>query len=376
VNQRNIFMQKLSYAVQALNQAAQAAGCQLVAAGVNPLATSDAEEHALCADLHFIEVFDDGEIERIYNLFRQFLPELLAMSTNSPILHGELQKDASARMRDHPQSFLPRYLSEFSSVRIEQIKRMMRKDYALSDMRYMDVNPLNQEEKLLTGQKGTFLDPVPPSVELRFLDAQCSASFIRAQMLVFQAISMYGRSLARRGFRLPTLEDQNIDENKALAYKDGLTAIFKPSERWGRRSDKRQKEGDKRENQKPEEHGEKERQGAFSFHDHGKAELSSTALLMDIERLLPYLRSIRLPAMELFPLVLGPELRRKGKTCLGNYAELQQYLFYQQQQQFPGFSLSSRWNCSATQPPIFSVISTARRTWRRLARLSSSGPGS
>lgn len=336
VNQRSILMQKLANVVKTLSQVARQAQCLLMGAGVNPLVTADSEERTLCADLHYIEVFDDGEVERIYNLFRQYLPELLAMATNSPILHGELQNDASARMRDHPQSFLPHYLSEFSVVRLEQIKRMMRKDFALSDLRFMDVNPLNQEEKLFAGRENTFQDPLPPSVELRFLDAQCSTSFIRAQLLLFQAISMYGRSLARRGRRLPRLKDKNIDENKALAYKDGMTAMLKPAEDRRKEAERRRTRDERERSESDEAEEREESYVGYTFHDKGKPELSSTALLMDIEgRLLPHLRDLDCQPWELFPLLLGPELRRQGKTCLGNYAELQQYLYYSQKQQFP-----------------------------------------
>lgn len=313
VKQRNIFMQKLARVISLLNEVTTNAQCQLVASGVNPLSTSDVEEHALCADIHAIEVFDDGEIERIYNLFRQYMPELLAISTNSPIFHGQLQKDASARMRDHPQSFLPRYLSQFTATRIEQIKRMMRKEYNLSDLRFMDINPLNQEEKILSPKNTTFLDPLPPSIELRFIDAQCSTSFIRAQLIIFQAIAIYGRTLARRGQRLPAMKDELIDENKALAYKDGATAILKPEIRPDRDSKTK----------------------GYSYHDKGKPEVATTALLMDIEgRLIPALRNLECQPWELFPILLGAELRRNGKSCLANYAELQQYLYYTQKQQF------------------------------------------
>lgn len=313
VKQRTIFMQKLARVTSQLSQAATNAQCQLIASGVNPSPISDTEEHALCADLHAIEVFDDGEIERIYNLFRQYLPELLAISTNSPVLHGQLQKDASARMRDHPQSFLPRYLSQFSVTRLEQIKRMMRKEYNLSDLRFMDINPLNQEEKILSPQNNSFLDPLPPSIELRFIDAQCSTSFIRAQILIFQAIAIYGRTLARRGQRLPAMKDEVIDENKALAYKGGATAILKPENRSDR--DGKTK--------------------GYTYHDKGTPEVATTALLMDIEgRLISALRSLECQPWELFPILLGAELRRNGQSCLANYAELQQHLYYTQKQQF------------------------------------------
>src|SRR3989442_3274034 len=109
VNQRNAYIQKIATATLYLQKTAEAANCQLIASGVNPFPrTSDSKQApSFCADVHQIEIFDEGEMERVYNLFRQFLPEMLAISANSPIYGGSLKNIASYRMRENPQSFLP-----------------------------------------------------------------------------------------------------------------------------------------------------------------------------------------------------------------------------------------------------------------------------
>src|SRR2546425_3649408 len=111
VKQRNVFIQKLANAAQCLLESAVSLRCRLIAAGVNACFADgeDGQPAALCADIHQIEAFDEGEIEGIYNLYRQFLPELLAISTHSSIYGKAPQKDFSLRMRFNQSSFLPRY---------------------------------------------------------------------------------------------------------------------------------------------------------------------------------------------------------------------------------------------------------------------------
>lgn len=314
VQQRDAFINSLAKVTFYLLQETARVGCRLTVAGVNPYFTdSDEQPAALCADIHQVEVFDEGEIERIYNLYRQFLPELLAVSTHASIFGGTVQKDFSLRMRVNPSSFLPRYLSQFSTKHLDQLERMMRKDYGLADLRQMDVNPLGGDASLLRQSNLPLLGKTAAALEIRFVDAQCSFPFIRAQIILFQAIAMYGRALARAGKRLPYMRDEVIDENKALAIQGGAGAVLKPDTKF-----------------KKDDGGR-----GFSYHDKGMPERATTALLMTIDGLLmPALRGLECQASELIPIILGAELRQHGKRCLANYAEYQQYLYYTQQRQF------------------------------------------
>lgn len=346
VAQRDEFINRLATATGILIQVAERAGYRLTAAGVNPfVADAGSLLSALCADLHQIEVFDDGEIERIYNLYRQFLAELLAISTHSAVYGGAIQKGFSLRMRVNPASFLPRYLSQFSSEHLDKLRSMMRKDYGLADLRQMDVSPLAGDPNKLTQDNPPLLSQTPAAVELRFVDAQCAYPFIRAQLILFQAIAMYGRALARRGRRLPYMRDQVIDENKALAVQSGPGAIFKPDEKFKKDDGKR----------------------GYSFHDQGMPERATTALLMVMDGLLlPYLRQLECQYWELAPIVLGAELRRQGRQCFANYAEYQKYLHYS----YPGrFASAFRQQVEQllTSPNLDLVTDYNRRTYSDLA---------
>jgi hypothetical protein len=305
VKQRNAFIQRVVNATMCLQQAAAKFHCHLVASGVNPY-HDDSEDtpRALCADLHQVEVYDEGEVERIYNLYRQFLPEILAVSAHASVYGGVVQKDSSLRMSVNPSSFLPRYISQFSGLHLERLEHQMRKS-GLGDLRQMDINPLGGNTNISRHTYEPLLTNSVAAIELRFIDAQCSFPFIRAEILLLQAIAMYGRFLARKGKRLPAMHDEVIDENKVLALQKGGGAIFQPDKEFKKNDGKR----------------------GYSFHDQGSPEVATTALLMVIEGLLlPRLQDLECEPWEIIPLILGAELRRLGKRSFANYAEYQQYL--------------------------------------------------
>jgi hypothetical protein len=309
--QRDYFMRQLATASTLLLTTAEKLQCRIAAAGVNPYCQENEEApRTLCADIHQIEVYDEGEIERIYNLYRHYLAELLAISTHSAVYGNVVQSDCSLRMRENQTSFLPRYISQFSNRSLDQLRGIVRRDYGLNDLNQMDINPLSGAE-LQSNQP--LLGTNASAIELRFIDAQCSYPFLRAQMLLFQAIAMHGRSLARKGRRLHLLHDKSLDENKALAIRDGPAAVFKPDKG----------------------HQKKERPQSYSYHDLDRTEVATTALLLFIENdLLPALRHLSCRSWEILPIILGAELRRKGLRCFANYAEYQQFLCSRNSEQF------------------------------------------
>ena len=128
---------------------------------------------------------------------------------------------------------------------------------------------------------------------------------------------MFGRDVARRGRRISNTKDTVLDENKALAYQNGATAVFTPDkEMIGKRGS--------------------------TFHHKGVAERATNALLIDINgHLLPALQDLGCEPWELFPIIFGAELRQRGKRCLANYAEYQYYLWYTHRANFIPFYLDA-----------------------------------
>lgn len=293
---RDAFILKLAQALSAVIQAAAWNNLVPIGVGVDPfIPAADGLLPALCADIHEIEIFDDLEVNRIYNLFRQYLPELIAVSAHSALLGGRLQKDLSTRMRLNPASFTPPSLTLFSSKQIDRLKRAVRKDYGLNDLAQLDVNLVS-----------------PNMIVLRFVDAQTSLQFIRMQILLFQAIAMHGRTLARQGSQMPILHSRIISENKALAIEAGPGAIFKPD---------RKREVKRR---------------TPWYQDRQVAERASTTLLQalhnrtvdDKNTIISSLQTIRADYDELAPYLLGAELRKRDEVCLVNYGEYQLRLFH------------------------------------------------
>jgi len=286
----------LTQAICSVMESAASFGFFPVGAGINPfINTPEGQPIALCADIHEIEVFDDIEINRIYNLFRQYLPELIAISANSAIYGGRLQKDLSTRMRESPVNYVPPSLTLFSSKQIDRLKRDVRKNYGLIDLAQLDIN--------LTS---------PGKLSLRFVDAQASLRFIRALLLLFQAIAIHGRSLARQGSQMPILHNRIIKENRALAIETGAGAMFKPDLK-------------------------REIKNAKAWYQDRKvSERASTAILevlhirtvADSSTILYTLRTLETGYDEISPWLLGAELRKRGKACLVNYGEYQKRLFY------------------------------------------------
>jgi hypothetical protein len=296
VAHRNIFFQRLAQVLRIILELAEKKGLVPLGAGINPfLAPPDGYPPALCADVHEIEILDDLEVNRIYNLFRQYLPELIALSAHSALYGGQLQKDLSTRMRLNPESFTPPSLTLFSRKQLDRLKRAVRKDYGLSDLTQLDVNPISS---------GT--------IALRFVDAQASLPFMRTQLLLFQAISIHGRSLARQGSQMPILHSRIVGENKALAIESGPAAILKPDRKR-----------------------EVKRISAW-YQDRKSTERASTALLEalqhrtveDSANIVQALRTLRASYDELAPWLLGAELRKRGEACLVNYGEYQLRLFH------------------------------------------------
>lgn len=71
------------------------------------------------------------------------------------------------------------------------------------------------------------------------------------------------------------------------------------------------------------------------------------------------LRNLDCQPWELFPILLGAELRREEKSCIANYAELQQFLYHTQQNRF--VTAFQRITNEALSSPTLDIISDYNR---------------
>lgn len=144
----------------------------LLACGVNPIVpTSQPGENF--GDHHHVGVDSAEEALRYHNLIRIFIPELIAMTANSPIYNGSITPYKSFRIWRSPHIKLPPFLS---SNRIKDIidNSFGQSPKMFAQPRYWDVTP--------------FVKSSLPTVEIRLFDAQFSLDIIIAVALVLQSL--------------------------------------------------------------------------------------------------------------------------------------------------------------------------------------------
>ena len=135
-----------------------------------------------------------------------------------------------------------------------------------------------------------------PNVELRFNDAQALLSSARAQAILYQALLLKARRLARNGSRVGHFHQVLLERNRARAVANGLQARFEVE------AERRQ----------PGTHAPKEhyQSGAIKT-------VSADAVLLELlESLRIELQVLEVEYREIAPLVLGSSLRQYGLAGL------------------------------------------------------------
>jgi carboxylate-amine ligase len=201
---------------------------RLLAAGTHPTSTGPAQftdrpryrriaaEHpwvlrrGLPSGLHVHVGFGDAdEALAVYNAARGYLPELAALSANSPFFEGSDAQLASTRLKlveDHPRSGIPpafgswRQLAEFVS-------------WGAAGGHFADVTYLWWDLRLR---------PDLGTLEFRIADAQTSLDHVAAIAAVVQCLVSSLRLRLRAGERLPTHPSHVVNENRWRAVRDGL----------------------------------------------------------------------------------------------------------------------------------------------------------
>jgi glutamate---cysteine ligase / carboxylate-amine ligase len=152
---------------------------------------------------------DPDEALGVYNAARAYLPELAALSANSPFFEGEDARLASARMKlveDHPRSGIP---PAFASWReLASFVSWGRSGGAFADLTYLwwDLR----------------LRPDLGTLEFRVADAQTSLDHTAALAAVTQSLVSSLRLRLRAGERLPAYPTHVINENRWRAVRYGL----------------------------------------------------------------------------------------------------------------------------------------------------------
>jgi carboxylate-amine ligase len=203
---------------------------RLIGAGTHPTSTGPAQitdrqryrqiaaelpwvlRRGLPSGLHVhVGLGDADEALAVYNAARTYLPELAALSANSPFFEGDDAQLASARLKlveDHPRSGIP---PAFASWRdLAAFVSWGAGGGHFSDVTYLwwDLRPR----------------PDLGTLEFRIADAQYSLDNVAALAAVVQSLVSSLRLRLRAGERIPTQPTHVLNENRWRAVRDGLEA--------------------------------------------------------------------------------------------------------------------------------------------------------
>ncbi len=199
----------------------------LIATGANPFSKGKVGEYF--AEQHHIDAKTKEEKLRLNNFLRIFVPEIFALSSNSPVHDNHITQwkstrasmdtyDPSKRVNPNikPAPYLSiedierGYLPSFSGEETFEKKR--------KKSRYYDVSPFTQKDRT-TGE-------YKPTLEIRLLDTHHSVPLTVAYAALFQA-------LAKKAEKVNQIPKLDISHNRSEAIQKGMDAkfIYKRNER-------------------------------------------------------------------------------------------------------------------------------------------------
>jgi hypothetical protein len=204
----------------------------IIASGINP--TSKTYMRGLSQADHYHMAGFTGEVEKaqIYSMFRNFIPHLIALTTNSPIMNNKptdvvkiinkritapncmrslrLHYNSTMLSSNEPKGFIP-YLTTTGPEGVQGFLQAVQKA-SLEDGRMQDIFPFTDF--------GT--------IETRICDAQISICRRIGVAMILQSLAYKARKLLQKKKWVPDAGAPTISYNRKTAYERGLIALFKP----------------------------------------------------------------------------------------------------------------------------------------------------
>ncbi len=229
------FVEELAYWASTLFLLAKATlpkDLHIIASAINP-ATREYMRGVSQADHSHIGTFE-SELEKVqaYCMIRNFIPHIIALTCNSPILNNKptdvvkiinnritapncvrslrLKYNTTMLSGNDPQHYIP-YLTDLSENSINYFLQTVQKA-SLEDGRFQDVFPATDF--------GT--------IEVRISDAQISICRRIGVALLIQAMCYKARKLLKKGVWVPDAGSATIAYNRKAAIERGLIALFRP----------------------------------------------------------------------------------------------------------------------------------------------------
>lgn len=238
-----VYIEELAYWSSTLFLLAKATlpkDLHIIASAINP-ATKEYMRGVSQADHSHIGSFE-SDLERVqaYCMIRNFIPHIIALTCNSPIINDQptdvvkvinnritapncvrslrLKSNTTMLSNNDPNHFIP-YLTDLSDNSINFLLQTVQKA-SLEDARFQDIFPVTDW--------GT--------IEVRISDAQISICRRIGIALLLETLCYKAKKLLKRGVWVPDVGSETITMNRQGAIERGLISLFRVSPNLSRAS--------------------------------------------------------------------------------------------------------------------------------------------
>ena len=202
---------------------------QILSTGINPL-VNEYTRGLSYADQHHIGIVDQEKRMYAYNMLRNFIPHLIGLSVNSPLIAGKptdnvrvtnnrlfapgciksirLQYNETMLSSGIPSQYIP-YLKSFDPELFTEIT----KKASLEDAKFQDLFPFTEFQ----------------TIETRIMDAQLTIARRVGFALLIQALAKKGLEFYERKIAVPDAGSIDLYHNRKAVIERGLLAPHRKS---------------------------------------------------------------------------------------------------------------------------------------------------
>lgn len=203
----------------------------IIASAINPAATSYMRGLSQADHHHLGSFSSDLEKVQAYDMIRNFIPHIIALTCNSPILNNKptdvvkivnnritspnctrslrLKHNTTMLSNNDPKHYIP-YLTEINEQSIAYFLQIVQKA-SLEDGRFQDLFPLTDWN----------------TIECRISDAQISICRRIGMALLIQAMCYKARKLLQKGIWVPDAGSETVCLNRQGVIERGLISLFR-----------------------------------------------------------------------------------------------------------------------------------------------------
>ncbi|MHA1669580.1 MAG: hypothetical protein ACTSV5_03270 [Promethearchaeota archaeon] len=203
----------------------------IIASAINPAARSYMRGLSESDHSHIGSFESDLEKAQAYCMIRNFIPHIIALTCNSPIINNKptdvvkilnnritapncvrslrLKNNVTMLSNNDPKHYIP-YLTEISEQSMQTFLQVVQKA-SLEDGRFQDVFPFTDWN----------------TIECRISDAQISICRRIGIALLLQTLCYKARKLLQKGVWVPDVGSETITMNRQGAIERGLISLFR-----------------------------------------------------------------------------------------------------------------------------------------------------